>query len=623
MKLNYFFKSLALVALVMVTTSVRAADVFHVADGATDTEFAAVLDQAQTGDVIIIDGFVTINAMVHITKNVTIKAAVDGDGEPIFAGFDGGEQTRLFEIHPEAIDGAKLVFLNLNFTGGNGALSDPTDGGVARIYDNCVVEFIYCYFYDNTAFRGGAFFITPGDVPAPIVTFKGCQAMGNIAKGSGNESRGGYLFVDGADVQINHEYCYISGNQTIGGRGGAFCLFGANTRYFYHCLISSNLAGNWGEDPNGIVDGDVKLDMNGNPVSDGEYEGAVAFITGGATTFESCGFVNNKSWSHSGLIRGWGDESTITTFINCTLTQNQSLHDRSPFWIGGSATYTFVNSLFVENLGQNQGNGAGFDFDGATAKLNIFNSVFARNVAGGDGAVDIRNAANYANQLTVKNSLIGLIQGDASGVVPVDNPNIPTKSNIAMYKVSTELAQLDYATLENGGAGSGIDYGKGVRYSTPFEMPYYLQIAGSDITKLGDPAVLGDYVNADMFDKEHIRAADGSIPAAPTLASTADKQYDQIPDYNPTGFTAPKSAVPGVKLLNNLVNNGLIGIDYGDLRGQAKAELYSVTGQKIENVFSRMVVGKGFYDLKTATPGMYLLKITVAGKTSTQRLIVK
>jgi nitrous oxidase accessory protein NosD len=85
--------SFVLIVLMTVFTNAKATD-FHVANGATDTELAAVLSQATTGDVIWIDGTVTMNAPVEITKNVTIKG-VDG------AYFDGGEKTRLFEIHPE------------------------------------------------------------------------------------------------------------------------------------------------------------------------------------------------------------------------------------------------------------------------------------------------------------------------------------------------------------------------------------------------------------------------------------------------------------------------------------------------------------------------------------------
>jgi hypothetical protein len=583
----------------------------HVANGATDTELAAALNQAITGDVISIDGVVTINAMVHVTKNVTIKG-VDG------AFFDGKGKTRLFEIHPDLVDGAKLVFENLGFTGGNGWKSDPTDGGVARIYAG-VTEFIMCWFDANEARRGGGFMITE---PNTSVTFKGCEATNNVAYGDGGESRGGYLFVDGEGININHEYCKISGNKSVGGRGGAFCLFGNNTRRFYYCVIADNWGGNWGPDPSGATTDNVKMDYKGNVVTDGEYEGGLAFITGGATIFESCGIVANKSWSHSGLIRGWGDANTTVTFINSTIAKNQSLHDRSPFWIGGDATFTFVNSLMVDNIGQNSGNGAGFDFDGGGVKLKVFNSVMARNVAGADGAVDIRNASDYSKQLIVKNSLIGLIQGNTSGIIPADNASIPTKSNIAMYKVADEQASLDYAALEN----SGINFGEGIRYSKSFGMPYYLLTAGSTVTKLGDPALLGDYdLNTDLFNQKRTTAADGSITAAPTIASVQD-EFDDTGWEDiiiPTDVSSPESDLSGLKIINSVIDNGVIGVDFGSLNGLATGELYSVTGQKLETVFSCNVVSKGYYDIKTSSPGIYFLKIYIGGKSISNKLIIK
>ncbi|MDR2805929.1 MAG: hypothetical protein LBB85_09905, partial [Dysgonamonadaceae bacterium] len=63
MKLSYLLKSLTLVALVAIAGNVKATD-FRVANGATDVELTAALEQAETGDVIFIDGWVTLNAPV-------------------------------------------------------------------------------------------------------------------------------------------------------------------------------------------------------------------------------------------------------------------------------------------------------------------------------------------------------------------------------------------------------------------------------------------------------------------------------------------------------------------------------------------------------------------------------
>ncbi len=610
MKLNYFLKSLALTALVGLAGNVKAATI-TVPDGATDIELAAALNQAQTGDVILINGWVTMNTLVHVDKNITIKAGVD------VAGFDGKGLSRLFEIHPEVIDGAKLVFEELGFIGGNGwgsgnGIDTEAGGGAARIYGG-TTEFNFCYFENNIAQRGGAIMVTESGT---MVKFKSCEAQDNIAQTKDNlninDCRGGYLFSDG-ETRITHEFCKITSNQSIGGRGGALCLFGNGTHHFYYTVLSDNKGGNWSDD------GTKRLDKDGNVITNGEYEGGLGFITGGATTFESCGIIANRSFSHGGIIRGIGSSVNVT-FINSTITNNQSMHDRAPIWASEGGTYTFVNSLFVENLGQNLGNGAGFDGDDHTGiRLNIINSVFERNIAGEDGAVDIRAIPDYATQLTVKNSLIGLIQGNTSGVVPQDNASIPAKSNIAMYKLANEDSQPNYT--DDKFPVSGVNYDEGISYSKAFGMPYYLLQANSTVTRLGDPALLLSYdIASDLFEQLRTPAVDGSITAAPTLASVTDK-YDDTPIVPgpSTGIFSPKATEKGIRII--CASNGILGIDFGDLKGLAKGTLVAVTGQEVETVFNIAVVGKGYYNMHV-TPGVYILKVETGGKTYVQKLFV-
>ncbi|MCL1932957.1 MAG: T9SS type A sorting domain-containing protein [Candidatus Azobacteroides sp.] len=620
MKLNYFLRLFTVVALMALAVNVKATEI-TIPNGATDTELTAALAEAETGDVILINGVVTINAMVPVEKNVTFR----GVGN---AYFDGGGNARLFEIYPEVIDGAKLVFENLGFTGGNGWGSDPADGGVARIYGGGVVEFNDCWFDDNKASRGGAFFIT-GEATGTTttVTFIKCEASDNVAYGNGTESRAGYLFADG-NTNIAHEYCKITSNQSIGGRGGAFCLFGTGTHYFYYTVISDNKAGKWDDGRTTL------LDYDGNPIDGGESEGGAFWITGGAITFESCGIVANQSWSHSPAIMNSGE--TNVTFINSTVAKNEVVHDgRAPIWTqGGPCTYTFVNSFFVENIGSNSGNGGGFDGNSlgitpAGAKqlsLNLFNSVFARNTfQNNEGTQDIRAIPNYAQQLTVKNSLIGFISGDDSGVVPVDNPDIPTISNVRMYKdVSadpTQTAQLMDIVLTF--PQPGINFDQGVRQSKSYGMPYYLLEENSTVTQLGDPALLELYGerNFDLFERPYPIASDGSIPAAPTLVATGDKYDDSNLGPNPTGIQTPSviAVKPSIHIIGS--SNGILGVDFGDLKGNAKGTLVNIAGQEVEKVFDLNVVGKGYYNIHV-TPGMYILQVEIGGKTYAQKLIV-
>jgi hypothetical protein len=628
MKTNYFLKSLALIALMVFALNVSAKEI-PVANGATDTQLAAALDQAVSGDVILINGWITMNATVVVAKNVTFKA---GPSATSGAGFDGGSKARLFEIHPaDPVEAGKVTFDGLDFTGGDGwqATTDEKGGGVAIITDGAVVDFISCYFYENQAKRGGVFFITgAADKPTTTVTLVGCEAFDNVAfykVVDSGESRAGYLFTDG-NTSITHAACKIYRNQAIGGRGGALCLFGSGTRLFYYCVLSDNKGGNWGPDPANPTGPNVKLDPDGKPSSTGEYEGGLAFITGGATTFESCGIVNNQSWSHGGIIRGWGDVNTTVTFINSTVALNKSLGDRPPFWISGQATYTFVNSLIVQNQGSNAGNGSGYEIH-EQSKLNVFNSVFARNdFSSGEGVSDIRaNDGATTAQLTVKNSLIGFIWGDPSKVVVSDNPNIPTISNIRMYQL---LATGAAAPMEdvNAKENSGVDFTKGFRTSDSFGMFYYLLNAGSLVTKLGDPALLKEVDrDNDLFGRKRPIAADGFTTAAPTLADTPDYFDDSevvkktVSDYTEIVTPTISTVKDNIRIIS--ASNGTLAVDFGNLRGYAVGTLVNINGQEVEKVFDANVVSKGYYNIHTA-PGMYLLKVVIGGKTYAQKLIV-
>lgn len=629
MRFNYFLKSLVLVALMAWVVNAKAAQ-FTVADGATDTELAAALNSAADGDVILINGWVTINQEVEITKNVTLKGVGDA------AGFDGAGLSRLFWLHPDPVDGVKLVFDNLMFLDGHNIGTDNgvNSGGAAKIDGGCVVDFISCYFEGNEAGRGGAFYIAGAatDPQPTTVTFNHCEATANRAYGlSGEESRAGYLFADG-NTNVTHEFCTITRNQSIGGRGGAFCLAGGTHR-FYYTIIESNKAGNWMADPANAGQY-IKLDADGNPVTgdNGPYEGGAFFIMGSdassiaAVTFESSSVVDNQAWSHAPAIFN-GNNSNIT-FINSTVAKNWVVGDgRAPIWAqSGTCTFTFVNSLFVENQGVNSGNGAGFDGnDNANVTLNIFNSVFERNICtNSEGAVDIRAIPNIASQIVVKNSIIGFIQGDDSRLTAQDNANIPTKSNTRLYKVAVgDMSQPDYASPDF--LSSGILYGEMLQRTLPFGMSYYLLGAGSTVTKLGDPALLVQQdIDTDMFGQTRVPAADGSISAAPTLAST-EEEYNDLCFVDPSdpscgnGTIRPQIVKEGINVISS--SNGTLGIDFGSLSGIAKGSLISITGQEVEKVFDTAVVSKGYYNINVA-PGMYILKVEIGGKAYAQKLVV-
>jgi hypothetical protein len=156
-------------------------------------------------------------------------------------------------------------------------------------------------------------------------------------------------------------------------------------------------------------------------------------------------------------------------------------------------------------------------------------------------------------------------------------------------------------------------------------MPYYLLTADSKVTKLGDPALLADYdTDADLFGQTRIAAADGSTTAAPTLASVADEYDDTGWENNfQTGIVAPgiSSQKENIRIIG-MVENGILGVDFGNVKGLAKGELISLTGQVAENVFNNHVVSKGYYNVN-AQPGTYLLRVTNNGTIYTQKVVIK
>jgi hypothetical protein len=105
-----------------------------------------------------------------------------------------------------------------------------------------------------------------------------------------------------------------------------------------------------------------------------------------------------------------------------------------------------------------------------------------------------------------------------------------------------------------------------------------------------------------------------------------DDEYDDSGWENQltvTGIVAPNALLQKANIrIIGAVANGVLGVDFGAIKGQAKGDLISLTGQVVEKVFNLSVVGKGYYNV-TAQPGIYLLRVTNAGNTYTQKVIVK
>jgi hypothetical protein len=588
MKAIYFLlKSFVVIGLAIVATHVNAKEI--TVNGGTDADLAAALDLAETGDVILIKGWLDFNTSLEINKNVHIKGATGNDG------FSGQKKTKLFELVPEAIDGAKLVFEDLVFVEGynteSSAVEEPGAGGVGRILAG-TTEFRECYFENNYAERGGVWYISGEETN---VHFDRCEATNNQAN-----SRGGFIF--SANGNVNYDYCKVIGNSTVTERGGALVLHNNSNHRFFYTLFENNSAG----------------------VEPGEGEkGGGVLVTDGSPTvrFESCVLYGNKAHNHGSI--GFLMGTPNVTFLNTSIIKNKTLTGSGGLTILGG-TVTFVNVTYADNEGQNAGNaGGGVAVWNKPVKLDIFNSIFVRNYCeNGEGAVDMRyNGADYIATTTFKNSIVGLIAGvDKSAVTPLiqDKAGIAAKSKINMYNIGGVSAQTDYVQLDE----SGVDFMDGVQETVYWRMKYYTLMSGGYATKLGDPALLEMYDDTfgDQFLVERSIASDGSIFVGAIQAVVDYESFDDTPIVN--AINNPDALPNEIVRVIGSVRDGVLNVDFGEWRGCAQMDILSISGQIVEQVcHDRSVIGKDRFNIHVA-PGFYILRGTVDGKIFAKRLIV-
>lgn len=593
MKTGYFLRLSAIMMLVTFFASIHAK---QIPVSGTNTDLEAALEAAEPGDELLISGWIMMNAPVTIEKNVTFI----GDENEI-SGFDGDGASKLLEIAPLVENDNMLKFQNLFFVGGY----NIDDGGIGRIV-NGNTEFVKCFFEENvTTNRGGAFYIAnPEDGSTATVTFKQCDFIGNLSN-----DRGGCIFVAG-DAITNFEYCHIEGNSSSGEgetRGGAFFLEGGSHK-FYYSVISGNTSG--------IPDG-------------GGERGGAAFTTAGSIkslTLESCAIVKNTAYGNHGSAFFLMGNPNVT-LINTTIAGNTTMEGVGSWFLPtDNVDVTLVNVTMADNVGTNSGNaGGGIKVLNTGNRINIFNSILVRNISeNGEGATDLifENKTDITKTTVFKNSIIGLVGGVDAGLIPTatDNPNIPTKSKINMYSLGGEAAQPDYVEMDE----SGVNFTDGLQESSSFRMPYYTLKDGDAYAKsLGDPALLAEYdASTDLFLVERAKAADGSIYAGAVQAITGYEEFDDSGILS--GIKdSPFASKDGIKISSFVSQNGLLYVDFGQLVGKAKGDLISLTGQVVKNVFDLYVIGKGVYALDGIAPGIYILQITIDGKSYSNKLVVR
>jgi hypothetical protein len=622
MKANYFLKTLVAMMLMCWVTTVNATD-FTADDEAS---FLDALNQAAEGDKIIVSGDIVLTATVTIDKNVKIVS--DDLDEPASAAFYG-EGTKLFIINPPAEEGGGVLFQNIGFYDATSlGDTDDADGGAVRILSG-YTEFAFCDFSGNYSDQDGGAVAIAGD-DTKVWFFD--------SSFSGNKSgkRGGAFYIGGNSF-TKFEYCAITSNGSLEDRGGGLFIDQAQVN-FYYSLISGNAAG-W-----------TSLDIGENAATEtvaaaGNGQGGGGICLNGdnaSVTLDATAVIGNtaiRNGSHGGAIFWMGNGNL--TLINSIVAQNQNRGAGSLFCATTTNTFTMVNSNWVANRAfDNAGNGAGIRIMNLGNNFNFFNSLVIGNwitQPGGATDITISPTAGIADNLVIKNSMIGLIHSGAledavfQGRIS-DNPAIATKSKVNYYNFGGETTQPDWMILDKED-GSGLDFADGIQATRTRKMSFYTyESANSYGVKLGDPALLSEYGDTDVDFLGKARAISGGAIAAGPLqglyGDTNKRTNDpETPDFisnilDQTGISSPSGVVKDINLITPLVSNGVVGVNFGELHGQAKGELISLNGQVVDRVFNTVVVGKGYYNVNAA-PGVYILKVTIEGQIFAKRLIVK
>ena len=605
MKTNYFLKSFVAMLLMFFVVNISAKEITVKTNG-TDSDLAAALNDAEDGDVIIIDGIIFFEAPVTVEKNVKII----GKGTASTGDFFLGDGCKLFELNPEPVEGKALIFQDLGFAEG----LNSGDGGVGRIIGG-TTEFLNCWFEDNySGDRGGVFYVAN---EGTVARFAGCEFTNNVADG-----RGGVLFVAG-EANTSFEYCKASGNQNIRQRG-SFCYIEGGHHYFYYTKIEGNIAG-------------VSM-------ADGEHgEGGCVVTASGCKTLtmENCAVVSNIAYDHGTAFFLMGKPNL--TLINTVVAQNYTKRGAGTMFIANDAEgidITMVNVSYIDNKSDdNAGNGGGgIRVMNLNNRFNIFNTIIARNICHANapdnaqhGAVDFcfNSTPGITKDFIIKNSILGFLKNVPEGEIPVaqDNPSITQRSLIDMYRVGpADPSATEHVALDV----SGVDIKGGMRKTVDFKMPYY-RLESKDViaAKLGDPALLNDFESEEDILRVKRTVTAGAIFAGAAQVVEADADYDDsgwqkkvVSIYDGTGINSPKITVveQGIRIIGT-PSNGILGVDFGNLKGHAVGTLVSITGQEVQKVFDLNVNAKGYYNINVA-PGMYILKVVIGGKTYAQKLVV-
>lgn len=236
---------------------------------------------------------------------------------------------------------------------------------------------------------------------------------------------GGGLVVQGA-TRAELEDCVIANNTAESHDGGGVYLKKAQEAKFTRCQIRDNKTNGAGAPAAGICN-----------------DCSVLYLY-------DCTFENNQSGGNSAAIQaaGGGGITAETYAFNCTFNKNSAgvlgdNRDAAGYYCMWTAKAAFVNCTFYENkviggqrggaLNVNAGDldvinctihkndgksmGGGIQIRTATAKVRIYNSVIAGNIAATAGMEDLGYDNESAARAVIRNSVVGTAVYDAGGSI--------------------------------------------------------------------------------------------------------------------------------------------------------------------------------------------------------------
>lgn len=294
-------------------------------------------------------------------------------------------------------DNDKVIFNNINVTGGNAAatgtaavtvngLSYPRINGSAMAIGKSVAEFNSCRIYENQSLCH-----TPGVYvfSGANVIFNGCSIDNN--KGTGTNGNGGGLWNDASTIYVINSS--ISSNVNTGVAGGIYAYNAslASKTYFFNSTIDNNKAshkaGYYGRENSECIM--VNCTVYGNNTTNANSTGAGIGLYANATKAK-------------------------LDIISCTITNNTCA--------GAADT------------------GGGIRINDANCTLNIYNSIISGNTTGG-------STGTIGDIFGVTGTSYSKIHSIVSSkVFDVNGLEVPAKS----FDFSTMLAPFD----KNGGLNS-------------------------------------------------------------------------------------------------------------------------------------------------------------------------